>query len=91
MKCLPDFAGEGIIEAMPYLGRRLNGFDDPRSMMFAVETRSSSPVRFPRDEKLMSNVFGIYPGGEGAGHAGGIVSAAVDGIKIAEAIASRYI
>jgi uncharacterized FAD-dependent dehydrogenase len=76
---------------MPYLGRRLNGFDDPRSMMFAVETRSSSPVRFPRDEKLMSNVFGIYPGGEGAGHAGGIVSAAVDGIKIAEAIASRYI
>jgi uncharacterized FAD-dependent dehydrogenase len=88
--CLPEFAREGLKEAMPYLGRRLKGFDDPRSMLFAVETRSSSPVRFPRDESYMSNICGIYPAGEGAGHAGGIVSAAVDGIRIAEAIAKRY-
>lgn len=89
-RCLPDFAAESLIEAMPFLGRKLKGFDDPRSMMFAVETRSSSPVRFLRDDNMMSNILGVYPGGEGAGHAGGIVSAAVDGIKIAEQIARRY-
>lgn len=89
-KCLPEAAGESIIEAMPYLGKKLKGFDDKRTMMFGVETRSSSPVRFFRDENLMSNIKGIYPAGEGAGHAGGIVSAAVDGIKVAEKIALRY-
>lgn len=89
-ECLPEFAAKSIQEAMPILGRKLKGFDDPRAMMFAVETRSSSPVRFPRNEYLMSNILGIYPAGEGAGHAGGIVSAAVDGIKVAEQIAIRY-
>ena len=58
--------------------------------MYAVETRSSSPVRITRDERFMSNIKGIYPAGEGAGHAGGIMSSAVDGIKIAESVALRY-
>ena len=75
---------------MPYLGRKLRGFDDGRTMIFGVETRSSSPVRFLRNENFMSNIEGIYPSGEGAGHAGGIVSAGVDGIKVAEQIALRY-
>ncbi|MGI6722196.1 MAG: NAD(P)/FAD-dependent oxidoreductase [Anaerovoracaceae bacterium] len=89
-KCLPDFAGRDIIEAMPHLGKKLRGFDDRRARMTAVETRSSSPVRILRDrDHMMSRVRGLYPAGEGAGYAGGIVSAAVDGIKAAEAVARR--
>ena len=88
--CLPGFASAALIEAMPKLGRKLKGFDSPDAVMRAVETRSSSPVRMPRNEKLMSNIEGLYPGGEGAGHAGGIVSSAVDGIRIAEAVGKRY-
>ncbi|MBQ9180082.1 MAG: NAD(FAD)-utilizing dehydrogenase, partial [Firmicutes bacterium] len=75
-----------INEAMPFMGRRLRGFNSPDAMLFAVETRSSSPVRFFRDEHFMSNIKGLFPAGEGAGYAGGIMSAAVDGIKVAEAI-----
>ena len=90
MECLPGFASSSIMQALPVMGRKLKGFDDPRTMMFAVETRSSSPVRMMRNDDFMSSVAGIYPGGEGAGHAGGIMSAAVDGIKIAESIARRY-
>lgn len=89
-ECLPEFVTESLVEAMPYLGRKLRGFDDGRTMIFGVETRSSSPVRFLRNENFMSNIEGIYPSGEGAGHAGGIVSAGVDGIKVAEQIALRY-
>ncbi|QAT42468.1 NAD(P)/FAD-dependent oxidoreductase [Aminipila luticellarii] len=88
--CLPDFAVEAILEAMPHLGKKLKGFDAPDSVLTAVETRSSSPVRIVRDELLESNFKGIYPAGEGAGYAGGITSAAVDGIKIAEKIAAKY-
>ncbi len=88
--CLPDFCSGSIKKALPVLGRKLSGFDDPRARMYAVETRSSSPVRFTRDERFMSNIKGIYPAGEGAGHAGGIMSSAVDGIKIAESVALRY-
>ena len=58
--------------------------------MTGVETRSSSPVRILRDENLMGNIEGVYPAGEGAGYAGGIVSAAVDGIKVAEEIVKKY-
>ena len=87
-ECLPDFAVESIIEAMPVLGRKLKGFDSPDAFMKGVETRSSSPVRFARDEEFNSTIKGIYPGGEGAGYAGGIVSSAVDGIKLAEIIAT---
>ncbi len=88
--CLPDFCSASIKEAMPVLGRKLSQFDDPRAHMYAVETRSSSPVRFTRDERFMSDIDGIYPAGEGAGYAGGIMSSAVDGIKTAESVALRY-
>lgn len=83
---LPVFAVDAMKEAMPHLGRRLKGFDDPGAVMTAVESRSSSPVRILRDENFQSEIKGIYPAGEGAGYAGGITSAAVDGIKVAETI-----
>lgn len=83
---LPEFAADAIIEAMPHLGRKLKGFDSDDAVMTAVETRSSSPVRIMRNENGESSVVGIYPAGEGPGYAGGIMSAAVDGIKTAEKI-----
>jgi len=83
---LPDFAVESIVEAMPYLGRKLHGFDTPDAVMKAVETRSSSPVRILRDESGQSSIRGLFPAGEGPGYAGGIVSAAVDGIRMAEKV-----
>ena len=87
-ECLPSFVTDAIREALPQMALKLRGFDMAASIMTGVETRSSSPVRIPRNkEKMQSiNVCGIYPGGEGAGYAGGIMSAAVDGIKIAEKI-----
>ena len=87
---LPSFAVESIREAMPYLGRKLKGFDDDNAVMKAVETRSSSPVRFFRDENLQGSIKGLYPAGEGAGYAGGITSAACDGIKVAEKIIEKF-
>lgn len=85
-ECLPEFAVKSILEAVPNMAKKLKGFDTPKAIMKGVETRSSSPVRFFRDENFQSNIKGIYPAGEGAGYAGGIVSAAIDGIKIAEKI-----
>ena len=71
-------------QALPALGRKLKGFDAPDNVLTAPETRSSSPVRIQRDDLLCSpKVFGLYPCGEGAGYAGGIMSAAVDGMKAA--------
>ena len=81
---LPDFAVDSIVEAMPHLGRKLCGFDAPEAVMKAVETRSPSPVRILRDESGQSSIGGLFPAGEGPGYAGGIVSAAVDGIRMAE-------
>jgi len=89
-RCLPDFAVDAMREAIPKFGWKLKGFDMDEAMMTGVETRSSSPVRVPRGENFMSNIEGIYPAGEGAGYAGGIMSAAVDGIRIAEEIARKY-
>lgn len=89
-RCLPGFVAESLREALPSLGKKLSGFDRDDAVLTAVESRSSSPVRIPRSDQLMCNVHGVYPGGEGAGFAGGITSAAVDGIRIAEAIARRY-
>ena len=86
VKCLPSFATEAMKEAMPHLGKKLKGFDSPDALLRAVETRSSSPVRTIRDKDMQSNIKGLYPAGEGAGYAGGIVSAAVDGIKAAEKV-----
>ena len=77
----------GVLEqAIPAMGGKLRGFDDPEAVLTAPETRSSSPVRILRDESLQSAVRGLYPCGEGAGYAGGITSAAVDGLRCAEAI-----
>ena len=87
---LPDFVTAAMREALPEMGRRLSGFDMANAVMTGVETRSSSPVKIPRDAFFESvNIAGIYPGGEGAGYAGGIMSAAVDGIKIAEAVIEK--
>ncbi len=88
--CLPEFAIEAMREAIPILGRKLKGFDMAEAVMTGVETRSSSPVRILRNEEFTANVKGLYPAGEGAGYAGGIMSAAVDGIKAAEAIVQKY-
>ena len=83
---LPEFAVSAMKEAMPHLGRKIKGFDDDDAVITATETRSSSPVRFARDEHYEGSLKGFYPVGEGAGYAGGIMSAAVDGIKVAEEV-----
>ena len=85
--CLPDYAIEAIREALPAFGRQIPGFDHADAVLTGVETRTSSPVRIGRGADLQSlNTAGLYPAGEGAGYAGGILSAAVDGIKAAEAV-----
>ena len=75
---------------MPEFARRIPGFDRPEVVMEGVESRTSSPIRILRDENLESNIAGIYPCGEGAGYAGGIVSAAADGLRVFEAIIRKY-
>ena len=90
-KSLPDFANQAILEAMPKLGKKLKGFDSPSGVITAVESRSSSPVRVARDSNMQAEgregvITGLIPAGEGPGYAGGIMSAAVDGIKAAEAV-----
>ena len=88
-ECLPEFAITAMREALPVFGRQIPGYDHPDVLLTGVETRTSSPVRFKRGDDLQSlNTRGLYPAGEGAGYAGGILSAAVDGIKIAEAVAA---
>ena len=85
---LPDYAIAAIREALTAFGRQLRGFDRHDAILTAVETRTSSPIRIRRDETLQSlNTLGLYPAGEGAGYAGGILSAGVDGINVAEAVA----
>ena len=86
--CLPGFVAQALEEALPLLGQKLAGFANPGALMTGVEARSSSPVRIVRDaESLQSTrVAGLYPCGEGAGYAGGIMSAAIDGIKVASAL-----
>lgn len=82
---------QAFIESMHRFGRIIKGFDTSEAMMYGIEARTSSPVRINRDESFNSNIKGIYPCGEGAGYAGGIMSAAVDGIKVAEAIIRNII
>jgi hypothetical protein len=88
-QALPAYAIEAIREALPVFGRQIRGFDRDDAVLTGVESRTSSPVRITRDaESLQSlNVRGLYPCGEGAGYAGGILSAGVDGIRVAEAVA----
>ena len=83
---LPDFAYQGLREAILAFDRQLKGFAMPDAVLTAVESRSSCPVRLPRDARFESSIGGVYPCGEGAGYAGGIMSAAVDGIRVAEAV-----
>ena len=89
-KCLPQFATDALKEALPELSKRIPGFAYGDAVLTGVETRSSSPVRIVRNENFESNIGCFYPAGEGAGYAGGIVSAAVDGIKVAEKIATKF-
>ncbi|MDH1264636.1 NAD(P)/FAD-dependent oxidoreductase [Pseudomonas sp. GD03944] len=85
---LPDFAIEAIREALPAFGKQIKGFDLHDAVLTGIETRTSSPLRITRDASLQSlNVKGLFPAGEGAGYAGGILSAGVDGIRVAEAVA----
>ena len=83
-RCLPPFIAETLRLALPVLGKKLKGYDDPDALLTGVETRSSSPVRLVRDDRYEANIRGIYPCGEGAGYAGGILSAAADGMRCAE-------
>ncbi len=85
--CLPGFVAGAIKEGIQVFDRRIKGFAHPDAVLTGVETRTSSPLRILRDASLQSNVAGLYPCGEGAGYAGGIMSAAMDGIRVAEAVA----
>ena len=79
----PTFVKETLKEGIKYFDTKIKGFASDDAILTGVETRSSSPVTIKRDENMMSNIKGLYPCGEGAGYAGGIMSAAVDGIKVA--------
>jgi uncharacterized FAD-dependent dehydrogenase len=86
---LPEFAISAIREAIPHFAKQIKGFDMSDGLLTGVETRTSSPIRIKRDDDTLQsiNTKGLYPTGEGAGYAGGILSAGVDGIKVAEAVA----
>ena len=87
---LPKECNEAFLDGMKAFGRQIKGFDRPDTILSGVESRTSSPVRIVRDEGLQSMFRGIYPCGEGAGYAGGITSAAMDGMRVAEAIAAEF-
>src|SRR6478736_6320837 len=90
---LPDYAITALREALPAFGRQLRGFDRDDAVLTGIETRTSSPVRITRDHETLQslNMRGLYPAGEGAGYAGGILSAGVDGIRVAEAVAKSLL
>lgn len=90
--CLPDFVTNSMAKALPHFGRKLQGFDDVGAVMTGVEMRSSAPCRIVRQREnfISVNVAGLYPMGEGAGYAGGIMSAAVDGLNVATAVIGKY-
>jgi uncharacterized FAD-dependent dehydrogenase len=89
---LPGYALDAIREALPAFERQIKGFSMADAVLTGVETRTSSPLRITRGKDLQSlNVNGLYPAGEGAGYAGGIMSAAVDGIEVAEAVGLRLL
>jgi uncharacterized FAD-dependent dehydrogenase len=87
--CLPEYVLASLRAALPILDRKIKGFAHPKAVLTGVETRSSSPVKILRDETFQSNVRGVYPTGEGSGYAGGIISAAIDGMRVAEAIIEK--
>jgi len=88
--CLPDYVSQTLKEAIIYFDSKIKGFAMPEGILTGVETRSSSPLRIRREVDHLSNINGLYPAGEGAGYAGGIMSSAVDGIKTAEKIMAKY-
>ncbi len=89
---MPDYAIAAIREAIGAFDRQIRGYAMADALLTGVETRTSSPIRITRNDDFMSvNTRGLYPAGEGAGYAGGILSAAVDGIKIAEAVALNMV
>lgn len=83
---LPDACNKAFVEGMGQFGKIIPGFDDPDVILSGVESRTSSPIRIPRNKEMQSGIDGLYPCGEGAGYAGGITSAAMDGMRVAEAI-----
>ncbi len=87
---LPPVIGESIADGIRAFGEKIKGFDRPDALISGVESRTSSPVKIIRDESFESSLKGLYPCGEGAGYAGGITSAAMDGIKAAEAVCKKY-
>ncbi|HWT26465.1 MAG TPA: FAD-dependent oxidoreductase, partial [Mobilitalea sp.] len=89
--CLPKVIIEDLMEGIQAFDRKIKGFANEEAVLSGVESRTSSPVRIHRNEGFESNINGIYPCGEGAGYAGGITSAAIDGIKVFEAIADNFI
>jgi uncharacterized FAD-dependent dehydrogenase len=88
--CLPSEVMEALKEGILAFDRKIKGFADDEAVLSGVESRTSSPVRIHRNDAFESNIGGIYPCGEGAGYAGGITSAAIDGVKVYEAIAGSY-
>ena len=89
---MPDYAIEAIREALPAFDKKIKGFAMADAVLTGVETRTSSPIRIKRNAQFQSiNTKGLYPAGEGAGYAGGILSAGVDGIKVAEAVAQAIL
>ena len=89
---LPEYISEAIIEALEAWNTKIKGFSNDDTILAAIESRTSSPLKIHRDEMTgESNIQGIYPCGEGAGYAGGITSSAMDGLKVAEYIAKKYI
>ena len=90
-RCLPGFVTDTLSGALPQFDRKLHGFSAPEALLTGVETRSSSPVRILRGDDFQSPIRNLYPCGEGAGYAGGITSAAVDGIKVAESILTKKV
>lgn len=85
----PEYVNKTLKEGIKYFGTKIKGFDKEDSILTAIESRSSSPVRIVRDEDMNSNIIGIHPCGEGAGYAGGIMTSAIDGIKVAKTIISK--
>ena len=89
-RVLPEWLSLPLIEGVEQFEGRIKGFSRYDSILAGIESRTSSPVRICRDQRLESGVRGLYPCGEGAGYAGGITSAAMDGIRVAEEIGGRY-
>lgn len=90
-QCLPDFVASTLAKALPDFGRKIRGFDHPAAVLTGVETRTSAPVRIIRSQDFVSvNTAGLYPIGEGAGYAGGIMSAALDGMNAAISFIREY-